>query len=91
MGGSSLFDLCFLDALHTYEGIRSDYNAMAPYCRGAMLHDIQDTTTLRLGGFSGGTVLFWQHLIERFHKHNGHKWKEDEGGTMERPPRTHGS
>jgi len=59
------FDLCFIDADHSYEGVRADYIAMAPSCRVIMHHDIQDVTCLSIAGYSGGVPLFWQHLKEQ--------------------------
>lgn len=46
------FDLCFIDADHSYEGVRADYVAMAPSCRVIMHHDIQDVTCLSIAGYS---------------------------------------
>ena len=35
------FDLCFIDAQHSYLGVLEDYSEFAPHCRNAMFHDIQ--------------------------------------------------
>jgi len=56
--------LCFIDGDHSYDGVRNDYEEMAPDCRSMLFHDIQDTTTLliqRQGG-GGGVPSFWRQL-----------------------------
>ena len=45
-----------------YAEVRADYAELASSCGSTMFHDIVDMSTLRLGDYSGGTVLFWQHL-----------------------------
>ena len=42
---SPQFDLCFIDGDHSYSAVRSDYSQLAPHCRSAMFHDIQDLST----------------------------------------------
>lgn len=50
-------DLCFIDADHTYDGVRRDYELFAPICRHMMFHDIAD---FDVGAFQGGGVpRFW--------------------------------
>ena len=41
-GRQRAFDLCFIDAQHSYAGVKEDYGEFAPHCRSAMFHDIQD-------------------------------------------------
>ena len=56
------YDFCFIDGDHRYSGVLRDYDAFSPSCTYMMFHDIQDTSTLHLGNFSGGVPLFWAHL-----------------------------
>ena len=35
-GKMRAFDLCFIDAQHSYEGVKEDYAVFAPLCRGAI-------------------------------------------------------
>lgn len=67
-----LLDFCFIDADHSYRGVKSDYEVLSGACRVAMFHDIQDISTTRLCShsgtsscFSGGTPVFWQHMRAR--------------------------
>lgn len=56
-------DLCFIDGNHSYLAVRDDFAHLAPRCRRIMLHDIQDTTTLRIERAGGGGVpSLWQQL-----------------------------
>lgn len=58
-------DLCFIDANHSYDAVRSDYESYAKDCRSIMLHDIQDTTTLELhkNHRGGGVPSLWHQLV----------------------------
>ena len=58
------FDLCFIDAGHSYAEVRADYEQLAPFCGACMFHDIVDISTVRQGNWTGGTVLFWRHLAQ---------------------------
>ena len=40
-GRRRAFDLCFIDAQHSYLGVLEDYTEFAPHCRTSMFHDIQ--------------------------------------------------
>ena len=60
--GTRRHDLCFIDGDHTYEGVRRDYTQLAGACGWIMLHDVQDTSTLKLHGYGGGVPLFWADL-----------------------------
>ena len=64
-----LIDLCFIDAQHSYEGVKEDYAEFAPHCRSAMFHDIQDMSTWHLGNNSGGVPAFWDHLTSSVRPH----------------------
>ena len=64
-GGASRFDLCFVDAQHSYEGVRSDFEEFAPHCSTSFFHDIRDADTMHLANYSGGVPAFWHHLRER--------------------------
>ena len=48
-----LLDFCFIDADHSYRGVKSDYEVLSGACRVAMFHDIQDISTTRLCSHSG--------------------------------------
>ena len=48
------YDACFIDGDHGYRAVRSDYQQLAPHCRSAMFHDIQDTSTMIADSYSGG-------------------------------------
>ena len=57
------FDLCFIDASHSYKDVKEDYRHFAPQCRWTMFHDINDATTLKLHKRHGGGVVgFWKQL-----------------------------
>ena len=56
------YDFCFVDGDHSYSGVLRDYGSFAPSCGYMMFHDIQDTSTLHLKNFTGGTPMFWAHL-----------------------------
>ena len=58
----SLHDLCFIDALHTYAGVKDDYSHFAPRCRRIMFHDVQDGNLLAGDNYTGGVPVFWMHL-----------------------------
>jgi hypothetical protein len=62
------FDLCFIDAQHSYAGVLEDFSEFAPHCRQAVFHDIQDWHTLHLSNYSGGVPLFWSHLSLSSHQ-----------------------
>ena len=68
-GKMRAFDLCFIDAQHSYEGVKEDYAEFAPHCRSAMFHDIQDMSTWHLGNNSGGVPAFWDHLTSSVRPH----------------------
>jgi len=55
------YDACFIDGDHGYRAVRSDYQQLAPHCRSAMFHDIQDTSTMIADSYSGGVPMFWAH------------------------------
>lgn len=55
-------DLCFIDADHSYDGVRVDYLTLAPHCRVIMFHDIVDGTARARGG-GGGVPAFWSELV----------------------------
>ena len=61
---ASPFDVCFVDGLHTYAGVRADYVQYAPLCRSLMLHDIADQRVMihDLSG-GGGVAGFWSNLV----------------------------
>ena len=52
--GAPRYDACFIDGDHGYRAVRSDYQQLAPHCRAAMFHDIQDTSTMIADSYSGG-------------------------------------
>jgi len=75
-GSPPRFDVCFIDADHTYDGVRADFEAVAGRCRTLLFHDVMDTTTLKLPTnptarpfFLGGVPLFWLHLLTRVAPH----------------------
>ena len=74
-----LYDLCFIDAGHSYSDIRKDFAEAAPYCRRIMLHDIQDSNILHIDGFSGGVPLFWAHLKRHTKAHRLTEFVEQPG------------
>ena len=68
-GRQRAFDLCFIDAQHSYAGVKEDYGEFAPHCRSAMFHDIQDISTWHLGNNSGGVPAFWAALTQNVRAH----------------------
>lgn len=55
------YDACFIDGDHGYLPVRHDYAQMAPRCRAAMFHDIQDSSTMLNDNHGGGVPMFWAH------------------------------
>lgn len=55
--------MCFIDGDHSYSGVKGDYAQLAPHCRIAMFHDIQDSSTMLDSGstYAGGVPMFWAH------------------------------
>ena len=43
--GAPKVGLCFVDADHTYSGVRGDFEALAPYCSNMMFHDVRVPST----------------------------------------------
>lgn len=39
--GAPKVGLCFVDADHTYGGVRGDFEALAPYCANMLFHDVR--------------------------------------------------
>ena len=40
-GAPKKVGLCFVDADHTYGGVRGDFEALAPYCANMLFHDVR--------------------------------------------------
>jgi len=57
------YDLVFIDADHSYEGVKTDYENMGQYAKIVMFHDINDNRC-------PGVVKFWKEVKE------GKKYKE---------------
>jgi predicted O-methyltransferase YrrM len=53
------FDLVFIDADHSYRGVRMDYQAIGQYAKICALHDIRAT---RYDAEDGGIMRFWTEL-----------------------------
>lgn len=59
------FDLAFLDASHSYEGCRSEYEVLGANCAICAIHDIQDRFVANAGENHGGVPRFWKELKAR--------------------------
>ena len=60
--GTVRIDLCFIDADHTYNGVRNDYEELKTKCRTMMFHDTIDFDVLTREG--GGVPIFWSELVQ---------------------------
>lgn len=61
-------DLCFIDADHSYEGVRLDYTNVGRYSKICMFHDIIDNYVLK-ERWDCGTKQFWNEIkLTKFHK-----------------------
>ena len=59
------FDLCIIDADHSYTAVRADYEAVGERARLCMFHDINDRLVEEWPGNDGGVPRFWRELKGR--------------------------
>jgi len=60
---SPRFDVCFIDADHSYDGVRADYEELKRRCVRMMFHDVTDFDCFIIDGFGGGVPAFWAELV----------------------------
>lgn len=59
-GRPAPIDFCFIDADHSYAGVRADYEELAPHCAHVMFHDVLDFSSWLTKDH--GVPGFWAHL-----------------------------
>lgn len=60
-----VFDLCMIDADHSYDAVRADYEMVGARARLCMFHDINDKFVEEFEGNAGGVPRFWRELKAR--------------------------
>ena len=75
------FDLCMIDADHSYAAVRADYEAVGAAARLCMFHDINDRIVAECPGNAGGVPRFWREIkgripaaaLHEFSDHSEHR------------------
>lgn len=60
-----VFDLCMIDADHSYDAVQADYEMVGARARLCMFHDINDQFVEEFPGNAGGVPRFWRELKAR--------------------------
>ena len=56
------FDLVFIDGLHSYDGVKTDYENVGKFAKYCIFHDIEDSFILNQPGYNGGVPVFWEEV-----------------------------
>ena len=65
---SPRFDVCFIDADHSYDSVRADYEELKRRCVRMMFHDVVDFDCFIFHGWGGGVPAFWAELVSNVNR-----------------------